>query len=120
MPIRVVEFQATPNPNAVKFVIDRGQAAGETVSLRKAESVVGDSEVSVGEGSDGQQLARQLLAIPEVAAVLLLSDFVTINKSPKGSWADIKRQVKRVLKAWPDAMPIESESANSKRSTKRR
>jgi len=42
-------------------------------------------------------LARKLFDIAGVTSVLLLGDFVTINKSPQARWPDIKRNVQQVL-----------------------
>jgi hypothetical protein len=38
-----------------------------------------------------------LFEIPGVTSLLLLGDFVTINKSPEAGWADITARVKQVL-----------------------
>jgi hypothetical protein len=32
-----------------------------------------------------------------VSSLLLLGDFITVNKSPDAGWAEIKKQVRRVL-----------------------
>ena len=44
-------------------------------------------------------LACSLFRIGGVTSVLLLGDFVTINKSSSARWADITKAVKKVLKA---------------------
>ena len=84
MAFKVREIQSTPNPNAAKFVVDRP---------------VTEKPVSILHPGDAEQhpLARRLFEIPGVCAVLLLGDFVTVNKTPDAKWPAIKAQVKRVL-----------------------
>jgi len=84
MAFKVLEIQSTPNPNAVKFVLDRP---------------VADEPVSILHPGDAQHhpLARRLFDIPGICAVLLLGDFVTVNKTPAAKWAGLKAKVKHVL-----------------------
>jgi hypothetical protein len=84
MRFTVRETQSTPNPNAAKFVLDR-PVTDRPVSFLHA----GDAA--------GHPLASRLFEIPGVCAVLLLGDFVTVNKTPDAKWPGIKSQVKRVL-----------------------
>ena len=79
-----MEIQPTPNPNALKFVLD-GPIADPPKSFFSAESAKLDP------------LAAQLFDIPGVNSLLFLGDFITINKSPEARWADIREKVKRVL-----------------------
>ncbi len=80
----VTEVQPTPNPNAMKFMLDRPISEG-SVSFLKAEQ------------AQDHPVAKALFAIPGVASLLLLSDFVTVNKEPNASWPQIKRRVQQVL-----------------------
>jgi hypothetical protein len=80
----VKEIQPTPNPNAVKFLLDRPITERPT-SFLKAESAA------------GHPLATRLFSITGVNSVLLLGDFVTINKSPEARWTDITAKVKQAL-----------------------
>jgi hypothetical protein len=84
MAFQVREIQSTPNPNAMKFVLDRPAT---------------EKPVSILHPSDAEQhpLARRLFEIPGICAVLLLGDFVTINKTPDAKWPGLKSKVKRVL-----------------------
>ncbi len=84
MPFVIREFQATPNPNAMKFVLDKPVSDHPMSFLNPA-------------AAENHALARQLFAITGVTSVLLLGDFVTINKSSGAKWADIKRNVQHVL-----------------------
>jgi hypothetical protein len=80
----VTDIQPTPNPNAVKMVLDR-EIADRPTSFLQASA------------ASGHPLASKIFAIPGVSSLLLLGDFVTVNKSPNARWADITTRVKRVL-----------------------
>ena len=80
----VTEVQQTPNPNAVKFMLDRPISEG-TVSFLSAEQ------------AQNHPLARRLFAIPGVCSLLLLGDFVTVNKTADAAWPGIKKKVRQVL-----------------------
>jgi NFU1 iron-sulfur cluster scaffold homolog, mitochondrial len=84
MPFRINEIQPTPNPNAAKFVLDR-EIAPQPISFFNAESAV------------GHVVASKLFAIPGVSSLLLLGDFVTVNKRPDVPWDEITSSVESVL-----------------------
>ncbi|MEO6435687.1 MAG: NifU N-terminal domain-containing protein [Tepidisphaeraceae bacterium] len=86
MGFKVLEIQPTPNPNAFKFVLDR------SVSQQPL------SFFNVAAAKD-HPLASKLFGIDGVSSLLLLGDFITINKSPAAAWDDIKHEAKAVLKA---------------------
>ena len=88
MPYTVREFEPTPNPNAVKCVLDAVISA-EPRSYRKAADAAADS------------LASALFAIEGVVNVLICADFITIGREPGAKWPPIKREVQRVLSAAP-------------------
>src|SRR5580658_11193173 len=70
MGFAVVEIQATPNPNAAKFVLDRriSENPASFYSLEQAK---------------GNTLAEKLMSVAGVAHVMLLNDFVTVGKQPQ-------------------------------------
>ena len=84
MGYRVIEIQPTPNPNALKFVLDR-QVSQQPLSFFNAAAAT------------DYPLAKRLFEIAGVSSLLLLGDFITINKSPGGDWDDIKSQARAVL-----------------------
>jgi hypothetical protein len=88
MAFNVIEIQPTPNPNAAKFVLDR------EISERPV------SFLSPAEGA-GHPLASQLFMINGVTSVLLLGDFVTINKSAGAEWKQIADKAKEILQKTP-------------------
>ena len=80
----VKEIQATPNPNAVKFVLDRE---------------ISDRPVSFLQPEEGKNhpVASLLFSIKGVTSVLMLGDFVTINKRPEIAWKTITEKVEEIL-----------------------
>ncbi|CAN5456630.1 hypothetical protein BH09PLA1_BH09PLA1_14760 [soil metagenome] len=80
----VTETQPTPNPNALKFILDR-PISQSPISFFTAASAANHG------------LASSLFAISGVTTLLLLGDFVTVNKSPEKTWSEITPQVKKVL-----------------------
>lgn len=91
MGISVAEIQPTPNPNALKFVLDRA-VTDQPMSFFDAEA------------ARGHPLASRLFAVPGVASLLLLGDFVTVNKRPEAAWPAIKKAVRSALES-PTAEP---------------
>jgi hypothetical protein len=84
MAFQVSEIQPTPNPNAAKFILDRPVSDRPTSFLNPA-------------AADGHPLATKLFAIPGVSSLLLLGDFITVNKSPDADWNEITARVQAVL-----------------------
>lgn len=85
MPYTVVSFQSTPNPNALKCLLDR--KTGDRLR----------SYFNAGQAA-ADPLARALFAIDGVTNVLISTDWVTINKRPEAAWKPIKAAVERVLR----------------------
>lgn len=84
MGFTVARFLETPNPNAVKCVLDR-RASEDSRSFLEAASAKGDP------------IAERLFAIDGVRNVLIHGDWITVGKSPEADWARVKREVARAL-----------------------
>lgn len=95
MGFRIVEFEETPNPNAVKCVLDKPVSRG-TVSFRSARDAAGDP------------IAARLFAIPGVVGVMLREDFATVNKAADADWGPIKAKVRKALADAPDDATAET------------
>lgn len=85
MAFAIRRIEKTPNPNAIKCVLDR-KITARTQSY---------STASISRASD--PLARALLAIPGVAGVMFCDDFVTISKRPDARWDGIEAQARAAL-----------------------
>lgn len=81
---RVTEVQPTPNPNAMKFLLDR-PVSERPISFFNAGA------------ANGHALAEKLFAVSGVSSLLFLGDFITVNKSPDARWPDVTAKVKQVL-----------------------
>ena len=84
MPFTVTEVQTTPNPNAAKFVLDRPIVPQPTSFFNAA-------------AASDDPIASRLFDIDGVTSVLMLGDFVTINKKPEVKWNAITERVQEVL-----------------------
>jgi hypothetical protein len=82
--VAVLEIQPTPNPNAMKFVLDRTAFSEPASFYSPAEA-------------EAHPLAAKLMAIPGVTHIMLLGDFVTVGKQSQARWSEINGKVKRVL-----------------------
>lgn len=84
MPYQVVEFQPTPNPNALKCILDRPlpEPARSFRSPAEAQS---------------DPLAARLFAVPGVTSLLLSGEWMTVNKHPESDWPAVRRAVQDVL-----------------------
>jgi NFU1 iron-sulfur cluster scaffold homolog, mitochondrial len=85
MPYSVTKFQTTPNPNAIKCVLDR--KTGSTVRSYFAAAQAASDPLAAG-----------LFAVPGVTNILINSDWITVNKTPEADWATVKAGVERVLR----------------------
>jgi len=84
----VREIQPTPNPNAAKFVLDR-EISDRPISF-----------LNPAEGSD-HPLASQLFGIKGIKSILILGDFVTVNKDSGMKWEQVIDRIKEILQNAP-------------------
>ncbi len=94
MALRVIRYEETPNPNAIKAVLDRSSgdplpAPLATRSFRSAQEAAADP------------LAAQFLAVRGVSAILLGAGWLTVNKTPEADWRSIKVAVEGILASVP-------------------
>jgi hypothetical protein len=82
--VAVLEIQPTPNPNAMKFVLDRSLFSEPASFYSPAEAQT-------------NPLAAKLMAVIGVTHIMLLGDFVTIGKQPQARWSEISGRVKKIL-----------------------
>ena len=85
MPYALREFRDTPNPNAVKCVLDRSMGEGMRSYFNAAQAA-------------GDPVASRLFAIEGVTNVLIHGDWLTVSKRPEAAWGPIRRAVEQVLR----------------------
>ena len=91
-----IEVQATPNPNAAKFTLNRVVAAQGTTYRVPALPAAARQQAGVPSGAQ-PEWARHLLSISGVTQVFALQTFITVTKTPDGDWNTIAPQVEQVL-----------------------
>ena len=91
-----IQFEPTPNPNAIKCVVD--PASIEPDPTRPGLGIRSYFNAEAAREAD-DPLAHALFAIPGVANLLIHTAFITVGKSPDAKWPAIKPKVKAVLKS---------------------
>ena len=79
-----IRVEQTPNPNALKFSVGKPVGGPGTV-VRGAET--------------GEGFLADLLELDGVASVFFTADFVTISKTPDGSWDVITPEASAILES---------------------
>lgn len=92
MPFTIVRYETTPNPNALKCILDRPISAGPRSFLNAAMAA-------------GDPLAAALFREAPITTLLMNGGWMTINKKPDVEWRSVKPKVERVLAAAPAATP---------------
>jgi hypothetical protein len=81
-----VRFQATPNPNAGKFTVDRTLVEGRSSrSFHSQEQAAADP------------VAAALFELDGVASIFMVEDFVTVTKQPAADWSELAPRVTDTL-----------------------
>ncbi|HLS88575.1 MAG TPA: NifU N-terminal domain-containing protein [Sphingobacteriaceae bacterium] len=79
--------QPTPNPNSVKFTLDR-------------PVVVGDSKSYFSPEEADTPLAKMLFEVEGVAGLFFLNNFITVTKSPDADWNTVVPDVEERIKKY--------------------
>ncbi len=82
-----IRAEPTPNPEAMKFALSRAVNDGRPETYTSAEQAF------------LAPLARAVLAVPGVAGVFLLRDFVTVRRAPGAAWDGIVPAVEAAVRA---------------------
>ena len=80
-----IQTEETPNPATLKFL-----PGSEVLTT-------GTADFPNRESADTSALASRLFTVPEVTAVFLGSDFVTVTKAPEADWQVLKPAVLGVI-----------------------
>lgn len=83
-----ISLQFTPNPNTLKFVVNR------TLLDKGAANFPDASKASHA------PFAQKLFAIRGVEAVMMGTNFVTITKSPEGNWDTLAEEVPKSMETY--------------------
>jgi len=96
--VRVLFIEPTPNPDALKFNVDRPLLRGGYRSFEAPEAAAEDP------------LAGALFAIDKVRSVFVMPEFVTVTIAPDGDWWTLKPRIQAAIEAVAPAAGQEAPS----------
>jgi hypothetical protein len=82
-----IEVQLTPNPNAVKFTLNRAVTEGSPKTF-----------TSLAEAAS-EPMAAGLLGVPGIVRVFMTANFISITKTDEADWTDIVPLAKSAIEA---------------------
>lgn len=88
---KISEIEATPNPNALKFILKEPLTWGITRSYDNAEQAKEDP------------LASELFEIDHVTNIFYVDRWITVTQDGNANWADLAREVADPIRAAPAA-----------------
>jgi NFU1 iron-sulfur cluster scaffold homolog, mitochondrial len=98
--LMVQDVDLTPNPQALKFILNEKLLNKETRNYKSKEEAVNDP------------LAMGIFEIPGVVSVFYMGKFITIEKDPKTAWGQIQRPFVEFIKTFDKStIPAESDAA---------
>jgi len=89
MSYRVERFEPTPNPNAIKAILDRSPGSTPRAYRTPAAAV-------------GDPLAESLFRINGITNLLIHDGWIAVGKEAQTPWAPIKRSVRAALRSVED------------------
>lgn len=96
--LMIEDVELTPNPQALKFILNEKLLKLETRQFPDRESAKDDP------------LAAGIFSIDGVISVFYMGKFVTIEKSPDSSWGQIQRPLIEFIKNFDKSIvPVEKE-----------
>lgn len=103
--MKIEEIEYTPNPNAVKFIVDEQiipSVGGQTKSFETEESA---AEVP---------LACDIMAIEHVVTVFFASNYITVTQDGDAEWRELMREVAEPIREakLADTRPEEADDWN--------
>lgn len=81
-----IQLEWTPNPSTLKYVVDRRLLTSGAVNFTKRE-----------EAEQKSPLARKLMDVKGVTAVMIGLNFVTVTKGDEGEWDELNDAVMATL-----------------------
>lgn len=87
MKVKVVDIEATPNPDALKFCLDSKLLEKGTRSFANMEAAKKDL------------IADALFKLRHTETVFYMDQFITVSKNPDASWSMIMDDIKQTIEA---------------------
>ena len=85
----LIYTEETPNPESLKFVVNKMLFQGGTADFRDAESA-----------KEWSPLATSLFEFPYVKGVYICNNFVTITKEMNYGWEEVQLRLKEYIKTY--------------------
>jgi len=82
-----VEVQLTPNPNAVKFTLNRPVTEGPPKTFTSSAE------------AESNTTAAGLFAVPGIVRVFMTANFISVTKTDETDWTDIVPLAKSAIEA---------------------
>src|SRR5690242_1486596 len=94
-PLISIYTEMTPNPETMKFVVNKLLYPGKSADF--------PDQASAGPSP----LAAELFTFPFVRGVFIASNFITLTKTPETEWFDVMPSIKTFLKEYiEEGQPI--------------
>jgi len=94
----IQDIDLTPNPNALKFVVN------DFLLLREKRSFTNKTE------AENDPLAKEIFKIEGVISVFYADKFITVEKEPESSWNPIQKGLSALIKSFDrNLIPDEKE-----------
>lgn len=87
--MRFIRFEPTPNPNALKCVIEQADPASGIRSYFDEPAARAEPD----------PLAHALFDLPGITNLLLHTEFITVGKAPDARWSTLKPKIKAAILA---------------------
>ncbi|MBA4251739.1 MAG: thioredoxin [Chlorobiaceae bacterium] len=84
--LQVIDVELTPNPHALKFILNEKLLKHETRQFHNKEAAASDP------------LAKIIFDLPGVVTVFYMDKFITIEKTKETQWGQIQRPLLNLLK----------------------
>jgi len=106
MGYKVVEFRQTPNPDALKCMVEPqvqplADGANAPDGPNGSDGAKRPRAYRSGGDAQGDPLALLLFAVEGVGSVLIHEQWITVNKDKAVSWAKLKPLVEKALREAP-------------------
>ncbi len=98
--LMVQDVDLTPNPQALKFILNEKLLSRETRSFQTKAEAVNDP------------LAKGIFEIEGVVSVFYMDKFITIEKEPKANWGQIQRPLVEFIKNFDKTLIPQEEPLN--------
>jgi hypothetical protein len=96
MPFKVVSFESTPNPHALRCVLD---GALPEATSRASAPEGGARSYRDAQQAQGDAAAEAMFSVPGVVGVMIRDGWMTISKSPSAKWSTVRAGVEKALAA---------------------